>query len=125
MVASRYEEQKDLITLLGWADEVRTLGVRTNADLPVDARRAVAFGAEGIASAEPSICSSTRARDAVVRMIIVKTDEERQVALSDMLPIQEQDFEGVFEAMDGKPVIMRLIGSANARVPSQLGGADA
>ncbi len=60
MVASRYEEQKDLITLLGWADEVRTLGVRTNADLPVDARRAVAFGAEGLASAEPSICSSTR-----------------------------------------------------------------
>ncbi len=110
MVASRYEEQKDLITLLSWADEVRTLGVRTNADLPVDAQRAVAFGAEGIGLCRTEhMFFDPRARDAVVRMIIAETDEERQVALNDMLPIQEQDFEGVFEAMDGKPVIMRLI----------------
>jgi pyruvate,orthophosphate dikinase len=50
-----------------------------------------------------------RARDAVVRMIIAKSDEDRQAALDEMLPFQEQDFEGIFEAMDGKPVIMRLI----------------
>jgi pyruvate, orthophosphate dikinase len=110
MIASRYEEQVDLITLLGWADGVRKLGIRTNADLPVDARRAVAFGAEGIGLCRTEhMFFDERARDAVVRMIIAETDEERETALDDMLPIQEQDFEGVFEAMDGKPVIMRLI----------------
>ncbi len=110
MIASRYEEQEDLIMLLSWADEVRTLGVRTNADLPHDARAAVAFGAEGIGLCRTEhMFFDERARDAVVRMIIAKTDDERQTALDDMLPFQEQDFEGVFEAMDGKPVIMRLI----------------
>ncbi len=110
MIASQFEEQQDLITLLAWADEVKRLGVRTNADLPHDARRAVAFGAEGIGLCRTEhMFFDERARDAVVRMIIAETDEERQTALDDMLPFQEQDFEGVFEAMDGKPVIMRLI----------------
>jgi pyruvate,orthophosphate dikinase len=110
LIESRYEEQQDLIKLLTWADDVRTLGVRTNADLPVDARRAVDFGAEGIGLCRTEhMFFDERARDAVVRMIIAETDEEREAALNDMLPIQEQDFEGVFEAMDGKPVIMRLI----------------
>ena len=105
-----YETQKDLIELLSWADEIRTLGVRTNADLPEDARRAVAFGAEGIGLCRTEhMFFDERARDAVVRMIMAETDEERQAALDEMLPIQEQDFEGVFEAMDGLPVIMRLI----------------
>ena len=110
LVASRYEEQVELITLLSWADEIRTLGVRTNADYPEDARRALAFGAEGIGLCRTEhMFFDPRARDAVVRMIIAETDEERQKALDDMLPFQEQDFEGIFEVMDGKPVIMRLI----------------
>ncbi len=110
LVASRFEEQTDLITLLQWADSVRKLGIRTNADLPLDARRAVTFGAEGIGLCRTEhMFFDPRAREAVVRMIMAQTDEERQIALNDMLPIQEQDFEGVFEAMDGKPVIMRLI----------------
>jgi pyruvate,orthophosphate dikinase len=105
-----YEEQTDLVELLKWADEIRTLGVRTNADLPDDARRAVAFGAEGI-----GLCRTEHmffepfAREQVVRMIMAETDDVRRDALDKMLPVQEKDFEGVFEAMDGKPVIMRLI----------------
>jgi pyruvate,orthophosphate dikinase len=110
LIEAEYEKQTDLITLLEWADEIRTLGVRTNADYPVDARRAVDFGAEGIGLERTEhMFFAEEARDAVVRMILAKTDEERQTALEEMLPIQEQDFEGVFEAMDGKPVIMRLI----------------
>jgi pyruvate,orthophosphate dikinase len=110
LVEAEYEKQTDLLTLLGWADEIRSLGVRTNADYPVDARRAVGFGAEGIGLCRTEhMFFDPRARDAVVRMIMAKTDDERQTALNEMLPFQEQDFEGVFEAMDGKPVIMRLI----------------
>jgi pyruvate,orthophosphate dikinase len=110
LIEAEYEKQTDLITLLEWADKIRSLGVRTNADYPVDARRAVEFGAEGIGLQRTEhMFFDEKARDAVVRMIIAKTDEERQAALDEMLPFQEQDFEGVFEAMDGKPVIMRLI----------------
>jgi pyruvate,orthophosphate dikinase len=105
-----YDKQQNLVQLLSWADEVRTLGVRTNADLPQDARRAREFGAEGIGLCRTEhMFFDPRAREAVVRMIMAETDEERQAALEDILPIQEKDFEGVLEAMDGLPVIMRLI----------------
>ncbi len=110
LIESRYEDQVDLVTLLAWADEVRTLGVRTNADYPVDARRSVDFGAEGIGLCRTEhMFFDERARDAVVSMITADTDEDREQALDEMLPIQEQDFEGIFEAMDGLPVMMRLI----------------
>jgi pyruvate,orthophosphate dikinase len=110
LIEAEYERQTALIELLEWADEFRTLGVRTNADYPKDARRAVAFGAEGIGLCRTEhMFFDEKARDAVVRMIMAETDEERMAALDEMLPFQEQDFEGVFEAMDGKPVIMRLI----------------
>lgn len=106
----KYEEQKELVELLSWADEIRTLGVRTNADYPKDARKAREFGAEGIGLCRTEhMFFDPRARDAVVRMIMAEKDEERQAALDEMLPFQEQDFEGIFEAMDGLPVIMRLI----------------
>ncbi len=110
MIEAKYEDQKELIELLSWADEVRELGVRANADLEQGARRAVEFGAEGIGLARTEhMFFDDRAREAVVRMILADTDEERQAALDEMLPFQEKDFEGLFEAMDGKPVIMRLI----------------
>jgi len=111
LIEAEYEKQTDLITLLEWADDIRTLGVRTNADLPIDARRAIAFGAEGIGLCRTEhMFFDERARDAVVRMILAGDDREKRLAaLDEMLPFQEQDFEGVFEAMDGKPVIMRLI----------------
>ena len=105
-----YEKQQNLVELLSWADEIRKLGVRTNADYPKDAQRARQFGAEGIGLCRTEhMFFDERARDAVVRMILAETDEERQAALDEMLPFQEQDFEGIFEAMDGLPVIMRLI----------------
>jgi pyruvate,orthophosphate dikinase len=111
LIDAVYAEQTELIEMLVWADEIRTLGVRTNADYPVDAQRAIAFGAEGIGLCRTEhMFFDERARDAVVRMIIAGDDKEaRQAALDEMLPIQEQDFEGIFEAMDDKPVIMRLI----------------
>ncbi len=111
MIEAKYEEQTDLITLLEWADDIRKLGVRTNADLPQDARRAIAFGAEGIGLCRTEhMFFDERARDAVVRMILAGDDKEKRLAaLDEMLPFQREDFEGVFEAMDGKPVIMRLI----------------
>ena len=109
-VRPSFEEQVELTTLLGWADGVRRLGVRANADMEADARQARSFGAQGIGLCRTEhMFFDPRARDAVVRMIIAKTDEERQAALDEMLPFQEKDFEGVFEAMDGLPVIMRLI----------------
>jgi pyruvate,orthophosphate dikinase len=105
-----FDEEQDLIRLLDWGDEIRALGVRTNADIGEDARRARQFGAEGIGLCRTEhMFFDERARDAVVGMIMAETDAERQAALEEMLPIQEQDFEKVFEAMDGLPVIMRLI----------------
>ena len=110
LMQAKYEDQTYLVTLLGWADEIRKLGVRTNADTPVDATRAIEFGAEGIGLCRTEhMFFDPRARDAVVGMILAKTQEERNSYLDKMLPFQEQDFEGIFDAMDGKPVIMRLI----------------
>jgi pyruvate,orthophosphate dikinase len=110
MIEAEWSQQTELIELLGWADEVREIGVRTNADVEQDAKRAVDFGAEGIGLARTEhMFFDERARDAVVRMILADTQEARDEALDEMLPYQEKDFEGLFEAMDGKPVIMRLI----------------
>jgi pyruvate,orthophosphate dikinase len=110
MIEAEWSEQTDLIKLLSWADDVREIGVRTNADVKQDANRAVEFGAEGIGLARTEhMFFNEQARDAVVRMILADTQEARDEALAEMLPIQEEDFEGLFEAMDGKPVIMRLI----------------
>jgi len=110
MIEAEWSQQTELIELLGWADEVREIGVRTNADVEQDAKRAVDFGAEGIGLARTEhMFFDERARDAVVRMILADTQEARNEALDEMLPYQEKDFEGLFEAMDGKPVIMRLI----------------
>ena len=105
-----YGKQQDLVRLLSWADDIRVLGVRANADVERDARQAREFGAQGIGLCRTEhMFFDPRARDAVVRMIMAESDEERQAALDEMLPFQEQDFEGVFDAMDGLPVIMRLI----------------
>jgi pyruvate,orthophosphate dikinase len=110
LVEAKYEEQTHLLTLLGWADEIRELGVRANADQGPEAKMARDFGAEGIGLARTEhMFFAPEAREAVVRMIMASTDEERQAALNEILPIQEKDFEGLFEAMAGLPVIMRLI----------------
>ncbi len=102
--------EHDLATLLSWADEVRTLGIYTNADHPREAKVARSFGAEGIGlcRTEHMFFEETR-RPTVVSMIMARTDEARAKFLARLLPYQREDFEGIFEAMDGLPTIVRLI----------------
>ena len=97
-------------TVLGWADELRTLGVRANADVPADARRARAFGAEGIGLCRTEHMFMAADRQPKMRAMIMAADEaERRAALDELLPLQQQDFEGLFEVMEGLPVTIRLL----------------
>ena len=96
--------------LMSWADEARTLKVRANADTPNDARIARAFGAEGIGLCRTEHMFFEGDRITAMREMIVARDESgRRRALTKLLPIQRQDFEGIFEAMDGLPVTIRLL----------------
>ncbi len=97
-------------TFLSWADEVRRLGVRANADTPTDARMARLFGAEGIGlcRTEHMFFEGDRI-DAVREMIVANTVEERREALAKIEPLQQSDFEGIFEVMDGLPVTIRTL----------------
>ncbi len=96
--------------LMGWADEVRTLKVRANADTPHDARIARAFGAEGIGLCRTEHMFFEGDRITSMREMIVARDEGgRRRALAKLLPIQRADFEGIFEAMAGLPVTIRLL----------------
>jgi pyruvate,orthophosphate dikinase len=109
-VLPQFEEQTDLLTLLSWADEIRRLEVWANADYPGDATRARSFGAEGIGLCRTEHMFFEEERLPIVRrMILAKSDEERNRALQELLPYQRKDFEGLFRAMDGLPVIIRLI----------------
>jgi len=99
-----------LLELLSWADEFRKLGVRANADYPQDARRAREYGAEGIGLCRTEHMFFEAERLPVVQqMIMAKTSITRQEALDKLLPLQRDDFQGLFKAMDGLPVIIRLI----------------
>jgi pyruvate,orthophosphate dikinase len=105
-----FEEEKELTTLLGWADEIRELGVLTNADNPEDSARGRSFGAEGIGLCRTEHMFFEEERRPIVVKFIMAEDEEEGLALLDqLLPFQRQDFEGIFRAMDGYPVIVRLI----------------
>jgi pyruvate,orthophosphate dikinase len=96
--------------LLGWADEVRRLRVRANADTPKDARAARGFGAEGIGLCRTEHMFFEGDRITAMREMIVARDEAgRRQALAKLLPMQRADFEGIFEAMDGLPVTIRLL----------------
>lgn len=100
----------DFGTLMGWCDEFRTLGVRTNADNPRDAQQAIDFGAEGIGLCRTEHMFFEPDRLPIVRdMILAKTETQREAALSKLLGVQQTDFEGIFKVMDGKPVTIRLI----------------
>ena len=110
MVRPAFEEQKELQQLLKWADDLRVLGVWANADYPRDAERARRYGAEGIGLCRTEHMFFEEERLPIVqRMILAKTDDERNAALKQLLPFQRGDFEGIFRAMDGLPVIIRLI----------------
>ncbi len=96
--------------LMGWADEIRTLSIRTNADTPRDAIAAAKFGAEGIGLCRTEHMFFEEERIPAVRqMIVSKTVEQRMAALNKLLPFQKQDFVGIFEAMGEKPVTVRLL----------------
>ena len=97
-------------TILGWSDELRTLGVRANADIPADARRAHDFGAEGIGLCRTEHMFMAEDRQPKMRaMIMADTVEERRAWLDKLLPLQQADFEGLFEAMEGQTVAIRLL----------------
>jgi pyruvate, orthophosphate dikinase len=125
MTAASLEEQTELLTLLKWADDISaTPGTRTapkgwptrglqvwaNADYPKDARRARSYGAVGIGLCRTEHMFFEPERLPIVqRMILAETSEARTSALNELLPTQRKDFDGLFEAMDGYPVIIRLI----------------
>ncbi|MFK7960791.1 MAG: pyruvate, phosphate dikinase [Phycisphaerales bacterium] len=100
----------DFTTIMEWADAVRRLGVRTNADTPADAQRARDFGAAGIGlcRTEHMFFEGDRIT-AMRRMILAETREQRVAALADLGPFQREDFGGIFTAMDGFPVTVRLL----------------
>ena len=100
----------DFERFMKWADEVRVLKVRTNADTPKDAAQAVAFGAEGIGlvRTEHMFFEGDRIK-AVREMIVSKTEGQRRKALAKLLPMQRGDFEGIYEAMHGLPVTIRYL----------------
>ena len=100
----------DFAKLMKWADGIRTLDVRTNADSPADAKRARDFGAQGI-----GLCRTEHMffeADRIIHMramILAETEKDRKAALKKLLPFQRKDFEGIFKAMNGLPVTVRLL----------------
>ncbi|MGA2567167.1 MAG: putative PEP-binding protein, partial [Pseudolabrys sp.] len=97
-------------TLIGWADKVRKLGVRANADTPADAKAAVRFGAEGIGLCRTEHMFFDEDRIQAVREMILSDDEKsRRAALAKLLPMQRADFVELFEIMGGRPVTIRLL----------------
>jgi pyruvate, orthophosphate dikinase len=101
---------EEMVTLLAWADEVAELKVMANADTPEDAIRARKFGARGIGLVRTErMFNGTDRLPIVQEMILAETQEERQAALDRLLPIQRADFKGIFKAMRGLPVTVRLL----------------
>jgi pyruvate,orthophosphate dikinase len=108
LVAPEIDERFDI--LLEWADQFRRLGVRVNADTPRDARRARELGAEGIGLCRTEHMFMAEDRQPKMRAMIMASDVPgRRDALGELLPLQQQDFEGLFEAMRGLPVTIRLL----------------
>ncbi len=104
------EVSGDFARLMAWADEARTLKVRTNADNPRDTIQAVGFGAEGIGLCRTEHMFFEASRIAAVReMILADTVEQRVVALNKILPMQQGDFEGMYKALEGKPMTVRYL----------------
>ena len=97
-------------TLMDWADKYRRLGVRTNADTPKDAAKAVSFGAEGIGLTRTEHMFFDPDRIPAMReMIVAENEEKRRIALDKLLPMQRSDFEGIYEAMEERPVTIRFL----------------
>ncbi|MBA7687114.1 Pyruvate, phosphate dikinase [subsurface metagenome] len=108
--AKRSTTYKKFVQLIGWADRLRKMGVRTNADTPKQVKDAVKFGAEGIGlvRTEHMFFEGNRI-DAVREMILAETEQSRRKAIKKLLPYQRKDFVGIFEALDGRPATIRLL----------------
>ena len=110
---SKQSEDAELVdavlTLMAHADQTRRMGVRANADTPEDAKRARDFGAEGIGLCRTEHMFLGSRRKFVEQVILARTDETRDAALQKLLPLQRDDFLGILEAMDGLPVVIRLL----------------
>jgi pyruvate,orthophosphate dikinase len=105
-----FDSEVELKSLLAWADEVRKLGVWANADYPKDAERARRYGAEGVGLCRTEHMFFEQERLPIVQEMIMATSKARRVvALEKLLPMQRKDFEGIFKAMAGQPVIIRLL----------------
>lgn len=104
------EISENMAIILSWADEFRQLGIRTNADTPSDAKKALKFGAQGI-----GLCRTERMFNAAERigifqeMILAENQKERLTALNRLMPLQKEDFRGILRAMNGLPVTIRLL----------------
>jgi pyruvate,orthophosphate dikinase len=108
LVEARVDE--NFATVLEWADEVRRMNVRANADTPEDAQKAREFGAEGIGLCRTEHMFMAEDRQPKMRAMIMADDREsRRAALAELLPLQQEDFEGIFSAMAGLPVTIRLL----------------
>ena len=108
--AKRSDIYQRFSKLLGWADKVRRIGVRANADSPEQADIAHAFGARGIGLCRTEHMFFGEDRLPIMRrMILAETEKDRRAALDQLLPLQRQDFYGIFEAMRGEPVTIRMI----------------
>jgi pyruvate,orthophosphate dikinase len=104
------EVDENFEKVLEWADEIRKLGVRANADTPEDSAKARAFGAEGIGLCRTEHMFMAADRQPKMRaMIMADSEEHRRAALDELLPHQQEDFEGLFEEMAGLPVTIRLL----------------
>jgi pyruvate, orthophosphate dikinase len=115
-VTANFDEERELRQILDWADEIRRLDVWANADYPRDAERAVQYGARGIGLCRTEHMFFEKERLPVVqRMILAKSTDERKAALDELLPVQREDFVGIFRAMrnpktgEAYPVVIRLI----------------
>ena len=96
--------------LMEWADNVRTLKVRTNADSPKDAQQAITFGAEGIGLCRTEHMFFDAKRIMIMRkMILAENESDRRNAIMELLPFQREDFKGIFKVMEGKPTTIRLL----------------
>ena len=103
------ERNKDYKQLMKWADEARTMQVRTNADTPADAAQARAFGAQGIGLTRTEHMFFGPRIGAMREMIVAETQDARRAALAKLLPYQKEDFMGILQAMKGLPVTIRLL----------------
>ena len=103
------EMSEHLLTVLGWCDELRTLGVRANADTGTDARRAIELGAEGIGLCRTEHMFLGERQPLMAAVIMAAEDEEREAAIQRLAPLQQADFEEILRVLDGRPVTVRLL----------------